>query len=96
MREALRQASEAGLNVLRTFAHTTDDNFPFQVGMTAVHSHAAGTIALRGEQGAQLQGSGLYSALMPAPALRSRLGVSDEETFCTLDQNFCWQTGLLS
>lgn len=31
MREALRQASEAGLNVLRTFAHTTDDNFPFQV-----------------------------------------------------------------
>jgi endo-1,4-beta-mannosidase len=31
VREALRQASEAGLNVLRTFAHTTDDNFPFQV-----------------------------------------------------------------
>ena len=31
VREALRQASAAGLNVLRTFAHTTDDNFPFQV-----------------------------------------------------------------
>ena len=30
MREALRQASAAGLNTLRTFAHTTDDNFPFQ------------------------------------------------------------------
>lgn len=36
MREALRQASEAGLNVLRTFAHTTDDNFPFQVRMAAL------------------------------------------------------------
>lgn len=31
MRGALQQASAAGLNVLRTFAHTTDDNFPFQV-----------------------------------------------------------------
>jgi hypothetical protein len=31
VRTALREASAAGLNVLRTFAHTTDDNFPFQV-----------------------------------------------------------------
>ena len=37
MREALRQASEAGLNVLRTFAHTTDDNFPFQVNWWRRH-----------------------------------------------------------
>lgn len=35
MREALRQAAGSGLNVLRTFAHTTDDNFPFQVGGAA-------------------------------------------------------------
>ena len=33
VRSALREASAAGLNVLRTFAHTTDDNFPFQVGL---------------------------------------------------------------
>ena len=31
VREALRQAAGSGLNVLRTFAHTTDENFRFQV-----------------------------------------------------------------
>ena len=30
MRQALRQASRMGLNVMRVFAHTTDPNFPLQ------------------------------------------------------------------
>ena len=37
VRAALREASAAGLNVLRTFAHTTDDNFPFQVRAVTVN-----------------------------------------------------------
>ena len=30
VRQALRQASHMGLNVMRVFAHTTDPNFPLQ------------------------------------------------------------------
>ena len=30
MRQALREASRMGLNVMRVFAHTTDPNFPLQ------------------------------------------------------------------
>jgi hypothetical protein len=32
VREVFEQAAAAGLNVVRTFAHTTDPHFPLQVG----------------------------------------------------------------
>ena len=44
MRESLREASAAGLNVLRTFAHSTDPEFPFQVGLqcdNSVHPYSS-------------------------------------------------------
>ena len=31
VREMFRQASAAGLNVIRTWVHTNEENFPFQV-----------------------------------------------------------------
>lgn len=37
VRQALRHARGAGLNTLRTFAHTTDDNFPFQASPGVLH-----------------------------------------------------------